>query len=86
MSILYYEANEPWFPKSDMGNTGKEKLFTGSRMNVDAKILMEENNTLFEIDAENAFDNSESFYHISLHKPGIKKSFPYYGKRYTPNP
>lgn len=40
MSILYYEANEPWFPKSDMGKTGKEKLLTDrstSLMNVDAK-------------------------------------------------
>lgn len=61
MSILYYEANEPWFPKSDMGNTVKEKLFTGSLMNVNAEILMWENNTLFSVDAENAFDNSESF-------------------------
>lgn len=40
-------------------------------MIVEAKILMG------EIDTENAFDNSKSFYYICFHKIGIKNSFIY---------
>lgn len=55
-------------------------------MNVDGKILMEENNTILSVNAENGFDNTESFYDANLHKLGIKKNFPYYGNGYPPNP
>ena len=49
----------------------RKKIIYGliSLMIIEAKILMG------EIDAENAFDNSKSFYDICFHKVGIKNSF-----------
>ena len=36
---------------------------------------MEEKNIILSNDAENTFDNSKSFYDVSLHKLRIKRNF-----------
>lgn len=70
MSILYYEANELWFQKLRTWKIQK-KNYLWAYLPYDHR----GQNLMGEIDAENAFDNSKSFYDICFHKVGIKNSF-----------